>query len=323
MLYFNGDQKYDDFNGKDPMNVAFIKNTNTTWHLNQSGVIGMAPNSEFLKTVVKDYASPAQFSFFYDVMNKDKRFTANAKDSFAITMNWFGQNKANLQSTNKFQNLKAVAPGSKYWTVEGTVQDNYATYDHFIVTNSKNAYMALPVDQKNGLITKIDSLLGCTAPCKKSSVDLTDEKLNDKYVKLQLVNDGGKDVILSIPVVDLVYKTSDSDELVYSIDDFAIWAKDLNIDTNLDTRKVTAGLGRQFLLNTYVVFNVEADKSYLGVGQLKDLGKITDTERLWLMIFGASIVGLILIVLIIKLAMGKRQKPENSMTEGDYLKHDS
>lgn len=323
MLYFNGDQKYDDFNGKDPMNVAFIKNNNSTWHLDHAGVIGMAPNSEFLKKVVKDYGVPAQFSFFYDVMNKDKRFTADAKDSFAITMNWFGQNKGNLQSENKFQNLKTVAPGSKFWTVEGTVSDKYTTNDHFMVTNRKNAYMALPTDQKNSLITRIQSLLGCNTPCPKSSVDLTDEKLNDKYVKLALVNDGDKDVILSIPVVDLVYKVDHQDNLVYSIDDFKDWVTDLNIVTDPSTPTVTAGLGRQFLLNTYVVFNVESNKSYLGVGQLKDLGKITDTERLWLMVFGATIVGLILIVLIIKLATGKKQKPENTSSEGDYLKHDS
>lgn len=49
------------------MNVNFIKNLNTTWHLDQAGVIGMSPNSEFLKNVVKNYASSLQFSFFYDV----------------------------------------------------------------------------------------------------------------------------------------------------------------------------------------------------------------------------------------------------------------
>lgn len=320
-LYFNGDQKYDDFNGKDPMNVNFIKNNNSTWHLDQAGVIGMAPNSDFLKKVVTDYASPAQFSFFYDVMDKDTRFTANKKDSFAITMNWFGQNKGNLQSENKFQNLKAVAPESKLWTVEGTVSEGMTTNHHFMVTNRKNNYMALPIDEKNSLITRIDTLLDCNSPCAKSSVDLTDENLNDKYVKLNLVNDGGKDVILSIPVVDLVYKTSDSDNLLYSIDDFEVWVKDLNIDTDQKRPNVTAGLGRQFLLNTYVVFNVEADKSYIGVGQLKDLGKITDTERLWLMVFGATIVGLILIVLIIKLAMEKKQKSEKSSNGDDYLNH--
>lgn len=254
-------------------------------------------------------------------MDKDTRFTANKKDSFAITMNWFGQNKGNLQSENKFQNLKAVAPESKLWTVEGTVSEGMTTNHHFMVTNRKNNYMALPIDEKNSLITRIDTLLDCNSPCAKSSVDLTDENLNDKYVKLNLVNDGGKDVILSIPVVDLVYKTSDSDNLLYSIDDFEVWVKDLNIDTDQKRPNVTAGLGRQFLLNTYVVFNVEADKSYIGVGQLKDLGKITDTERLWLMVFGATIVGLILIVLIIKLAMEKKQKSEKSSNGDDYLNH--
>jgi len=184
MLYFNKDQNYDDFNGKDTMNVDFIKNDNSTWHLGQAGVIGMAPNSEFLKTVVKDYGSPAQFSLFYDVLNKDKRYTANAKDSFAITMNWFGQNKSNLQSEKKFQNLKAVAPGSKFWTVEGTVSETFTTHDTFMVTNVKNAYMALPTDQKNIVEEEINGLLGCNAPCAKNSVDLTDEKLNDKYVNL-------------------------------------------------------------------------------------------------------------------------------------------
>merc|ERR1719469_1550997 len=103
------------------MNVNFIKNLNTTWHLDQAGVIGMSPNSEFLKNVVKNYASSLQFSFFYDVMDKDKRFTANAKDSFAITMNWFGQNKSNLQSENKFQKL-SVVKDSKYWKAYGNVE---------------------------------------------------------------------------------------------------------------------------------------------------------------------------------------------------------
>jgi len=298
------------------MNVNFIKNLNTTWHLDQAGVIGMSPNSEFLKDVVKNYASSLQFSFFYDVMDKDKRFTANAKDSFAITMNWFGQNKSNLQSDNKFQKLQVVAPESKYWTASGNVEALFTANPTFMVTNVKNAYMALPAEQKTSLITNIDKLLGCTAPCQKSKVDLTDEKLNDKFVKLNLVNDGGVDVKLNIPVVDMVYAEDGSDDLKYSVDDFADWSKDLNIDVSAN---VNAGLGRQFLLNTYVVFNVEADKSYLDIGQLKDLGKITDTERLWLMVFGASIVGLILIVLIIKLAMGKKAENNDSTARGENL----
>lgn len=115
-------------------------------------------------------------------------------------------------------------------------------------------------------------------------------------------NNAGQPVTLQIPIVDLVYKLEKNDMLQYSVDDIADW---YDFSTN-QQQAVTAGLGRQFLLNTYVVFNFAKDKQYIIVGQLKDLGKITDKERLWLMVFGACIVGLILIILIIKLAMSKK-----------------
>ena len=333
-MYFDKGRKYDDFSSfTNQPDIYFVKNTNSTWPLMFTGVVGMGPQSAFLKYVVENYSlnndDSLQFSFFYDIMKRDTRFTANQKDSFSITMNWFGQNKDNLQSSTNFVELPEQSATNDVWTMSAnqiTINDVSIITDHtspnMMITNVKNAYMALPPAELAQVKIQINSLLGCNStPCQKKDVDLTDEKYNDKFVSLVLNADAsGKLLTLKIPVGDLVYAVDKVDDLQYSIDDYEDWVASGVASTDASVKR---GLGRQFLLNTYLVFNWnKKDVKHITIGQLRDLGKITNSERLWLMIFGATIVALILIVLIIKLACSKKET-YNDRSNDDYLKHES
>ena len=251
----------------------------------------MGPNSDFLNYVVDNYNlnndHTLQFSFFYDIKKKGTKFTADKNDSFSITMNWFGQNKDNLQNSTNFVDLpQQTFAHPDVWTIsikqiqinDESIITEPSNYIDFMITNVKNAYMTLPPNELAAAKTQINSLLGCQSnPCQKKDVDLTDEKYNDKFVMLILNGDfTDRLLILRIPVGDLVYAVEEVDDLQYSIDDYEDWVASGVASTSYLVKR---GLGRQFLLNTYVVFNYKKAFSakHITIGQLRDLGKITNS----------------------------------------------
>jgi len=89
-----------------------------------------------------------------------------------------------------------------------------------------------------------------------------------------------------VPVKDLIYKKKGEAKLQYSIDDITAWRNLGVVDSSINV-----AVGMQFLINTYVTFQVDsAGNYYVYLGQLLDMGKITPTERLWLMLFGCLMV---------------------------------
>jgi hypothetical protein len=115
-VYFDKDQTYSDMPAAG-LNVKFTAINNTTWPLGETALLGLGPQSTYLKFVVENYdlgTDGYEFSFFYDILLKANRFDADKAKAFDITMTNFGQNKGNLQDSGKLQTIK-MASGAPKW----------------------------------------------------------------------------------------------------------------------------------------------------------------------------------------------------------------
>jgi len=142
--------------------ATFVTHTGddkATWPLNDSGVIGLSLGSEFLNYVAKNYKLQQktdhndtyffEFSFDYQINNKDARYAADKKDTFALTMWAFGVSKDMMQDPD---NLKTITytitdatdgnwnlPSSTLAVKSANIVDNKKAY----ITNTENEYFAV------------------------------------------------------------------------------------------------------------------------------------------------------------------------------------
>lgn len=295
------------------LNVKFTRLVNTTWPLGQAALLGLAPQGTYLKFVVKNYdlgTDGYEFSFFYDVLLKANRFDADKAKAFDVTMSNFGQNKGNLQDSGKLQTVK-MAANAELWQLPITrvttdPNDSDPIVDaptDAVLVNAGNEYFALKTDAMLKLKTQIKAILECNDQCNRGNFNLDQDRLHNTYVNMKITLTSGT-LTMKVPIFDLIYYKDEStkvDELQYSIADISAWET-----AGIVPAKTTMAMGRQFLINTYITFTAmpNGDRS-ISVGQLSDMGKITSTERLWLMLFGCFIVLLILIALLVKLCKKK------------------
>jgi hypothetical protein len=311
-VYFDKDQTYSDMPAAG-LKVKFTPLVNTTWPLGETALLGLGPQSTYLNFVLKNYdlgTDGYEFSFFYDILLKAYRFDADKIKVFDITMYNFGQNKGNLQDSGKLQTIK-MDLNVPYWQLPITGVDTdgnsaapiVSTKTQAVLVNAGNEYFALPNADMVKLKAQIKAILGCDAQCTRGNFDLDQDKFHNTYVNMK-VDIGAATLTMKVPIFDLIYYKDEStknDEVQYSIADIATWQKAGFVDPT-----TTMAMGRQFLINTYVTFAAmnNGDRT-ISIGQLSDMGKITSTERLWLMLFGCFIVLLILLALLVKLCKKK------------------
>lgn len=232
------------------------------------------------------------------MLKKENRFSGDSKGTFGLTMMNFGQAKGNLQdsikafvqtdniSTQNFWGLSVTSLGgsSKEILPAGTI-----TYG--AIVNSGNAYFAVSNSQMIKTQEIINEYLKCTAPCKSADVDFDSDMLNSNYINMIVKIMENKTLTLQIPIKDLIYKVKGNLLLQYSVADISHW-----ISLGIVSSDTTFALGRQFLINTYLTFSAKSSgERFINIGQLQDMGKITPSERLGLMLFGVAMVLIILI----------------------------
>jgi hypothetical protein len=171
-----------------------------------------------------------------------------------------------------------------------------------VLVNTGNEYFALENAAMLKLKDQIKAILACDAKCTRGNFDLDQEKFHNTYVNMKITLATGT-LTMKVPIFDLIYYKDEStkdDELHYSIADIADWQTAGFVEAG-----TTMAMGRQFLINTYVTFAAKGVERTISIGQLSDMGKITSSERLWLMLFGCFIVLLILLALLVKLCKKK------------------
>jgi hypothetical protein len=171
-----------------------------------------------------------------------------------------------------------------------------------VLVNTGNEYFALENAAMLKLKDQIKAILACDAQCTRGNFDLDQEKFHTTYVNMKITLATGT-LTMKVPIFDLIYYKDEStkvDELQYSIADIVDWQTAEFVEAG-----TTMAMGRQFLINTYVTFAAKGVERTISIGQLSDMGKITSSERLWLMLFGCFIVLLILLALLVKLCKKK------------------
>lgn len=311
-IYF--DQKIDATELKTKTNVQLVNIKSEDWVLNTTGVLGLAPGSMYLETVLNDYNfsddnDGFEFSFNYDISDKDHRYAADKADAFSISLMAFGQNKDLIQNPNNLKNVKQAA--GVQWNlpeanvlVDDTPITGINTKTGYIV-NSGNEYIAvsstLTDNVHQNIIDAVNKALGYTKGVTTAKdIDFDDIK---KYFTIQFKAADGSVITLNNLLKDIAWFDEGSNDLQYSIVDIQTW-----IDKGIVPMDAELAFGRQFVLNTYLNFQVKKNGVYqMQVGQLMDMGKITPLERILLLCFGLLIVSIILIVLFVKVCKSKGQ----------------
>lgn len=135
------------------LDVQFTSLKNTTWPFDQTALLGMGPKSKYLEWVLEAYdfgEDGYEFSFFYDILLKANRFDADKAKAFDITLTNFGQNKGNLQDSDKLQ-IVTMSNTATAWTLPVTkivIDDSSAPVivnaaTDAVLVNAGNEYFAM------------------------------------------------------------------------------------------------------------------------------------------------------------------------------------
>lgn len=289
------------------------------WIMDEAGVWGLAPKTDnkFFNYVFSQYnldntrggKQAFDFSMIYFNYKTDDKFKGANDDTWSystLTLNGFEERRVD-DSVSKVEigidNSQATAG---FWTISGIdllVKDKATTLTKKVacLSNTQNSMFALSDADKAVFVKQVSQ-----GACGKDSCKWDEAK--DYSVTLQFpVESNTVNVILKSE--DFTY--NDNGNLGFSVGNLNDWQRD-----GMCSDQHTLGLGRLFFSKMHVTFTVirDSDTSLafkMTLAKLRPVDKITNSERLVLLLFGLTLILAIVGTIIYKVT-------RKDVSEGAY-----